>query len=952
MKRLTPSILGALWSVSLVASNLAPERLFCERTASPLAVESQHPKLSWQLSASAPNQLQTAYQIRAASSRDKADHGKFDLWDTGKVSESCTQLPYKGKPLAAGQSVLWQIRVWDSADKPSGWSDLAHWKQAPASLENDQTHWVTASAPRPWPIDPAALHLPPPLRLRKPFEIANRVRRATLYIAALGDAAPCINGQPATDQYFLPGWSNYHQSVNYRALDVTSTILPGPNVLGVTLADGWYAGYVGFGRLLGYGPDRLGRCFYGKDPALLARLEVEFEDGNRKIIPTDSSWKWDDGGPVREADLLMGESFDARLDTPWCTAAFDASTWKHVLLAKDLPKTSATSYDVRGPEKADLTFQPPHSLRSYAGSPVKVVETLKPRSISEPSKGTYIFDFGTNFAGNVRIHLKGEPGQKITLRYAEMLNSDGSLMTENLRKARATDTYICKGDPAGESWMPRFTYHGFQFAEVSGLSTKPDTSSLTGLVLSSDTPLTSAFECSDPLINQLFRNIVRTQRSNFIEVPTDCPQRDERLGRLGHAQVYVRSATLHADVSSFFKKWLQDVREAQRDFGAYPDYAPYPMAHGLNGKMHTTAWMDAGIICPHTLWKTYGDKDFIENHWRSMERFMSFREAMSPRFNGVASGNARSDLLNVDDATPTEWIDAAYFAHSARLMSEMARATDRTDAAHHYDELFLNVRKEFIRTVIARDGTLSGASQSACVLALEFGLHPEGGAQVIADQLAKLIERNGFRMSTGILGTRALLPVLSRNGHHPLAIRLFQSRLFPSWCYSIKNGATSVWEHWDSFTKEDAFDRHNASSNSFSHCAFGSVSDWMFRDLAGITEAEPGFRRIQLHPNPPHRDHSSPENAHPLDFVKASYTSPVGRITSEWRRDASGITYHLHVPPNADATCLIPVPNRGQARVVKGTSQRTADSTASARFILSPGDHQIRVDEAFASPQP
>jgi alpha-L-rhamnosidase len=367
--------------------------------------------------------------------------------------------------------------------------------------------------------------------------------------------------------------------------------------------------------------------------------------------------------------------------------------------------------------------------------------------------------------------------------------------------------------------------------------------------------------------------------------------------------------------------------------------------------------MDAGIICPHTLWKVYGSTEIINRQWLSMKRFMEFRESLSPSYRGISIGNSRGDSLNHEDATPIEWIDAAYYAHSAQLIAEMAAATGRTDDATHYRGVFEKVRTEFVRTVIGRDGTVSGASQTACVLALDFGLYPEGGASVIADQLVKLIEKNGFRMSTGLLGTRSLLPVLSKAGHHDLAVRLFQSRQFPSWCYPVTNGATSVWERWDSYTKQAGFGRHNASMNSFSHYAFGAVSEWMFRDLAGIDLAEPGFKKIRLAPAPPPKQPTSEltatesSSAPPLNYLKASYDSPVGKIVSEWKREMDTLTFRFVVPPNVDADLLLPVSGSGYVTVVKGGAALLNPNKGMPHYRLVPGEHVLRVDENATDPK-
>ena len=571
----------------------------------------------------------------------------------------------------------------------------------------------------------------------------------------------------------------------------------------------------------------------------------------------------------------------------------------------------------------ELGFVRPKHIQPYSAPPIRVTEELPARKITEHKPGVYIFNLGENFAGVVRLKTRGAAGTKITLRYGEMLHPDGRLMTENLRKARVIDHYILKGDPRGEQWVPRFTYHGFQFVEVAGLTEAPTLETVTGLALNNDTPLTSHFECSDPMVNQLFRNIVRTQRANFIEVPTDCPQRDERMGWMGDAQIYVRSATFNAQVGGFFTKWLDDVEESQRASGAYPDYAPYPMQHGGSGKSFGTAWMDAGIICPWTIWQVYGDTRVIERHYDSMTRFMAFRRANSPEYVGISLGNTWGDWLNVDDPTPIEYVDACYFARTAQLMAEMAGAIGRGRDARDYQGLHEKVKTAFARAYVNGQGALTVTSQTAHVLALAFNLLTEAQQETAAQALADKIARNNVRMATGFLGTKELLPVLSRHGHHDLAVRLFQSRDFPSWGYEVVNGATSIWERWDSYTREDSFGRHNAAMNSFSHYAFGAVCEWMFCTLAGIDTDGAGFKHIKLRPVPP-TPGSNPDHT-PIHWVKAHYDSIHGRISSAWKLEDGVFTYDVTVPPNTTASVHLPT-NRLDTVTESGQSVRQSDA--------------------------
>jgi alpha-L-rhamnosidase len=896
------------------AAPLVPAGLQAEMRTDPQGLDAERPRLGWRVESPDRNAKQAAYRILVARSEAKLAADEGDLWDSGRVESGETlQIAYGGKPLYAGQPLdsrqacFWKVKVWDAGGRESAWSGTARWTLGLLRPEDWTAQWISFKDPSPVHADRKALSLPPARYYRREFAAAKAVRRATVYASALGIYELHLNGQRAGDAYFTPGWSDYRKRAYYNTVDVTPLLKPGANCIGAVVADGWYAGYVGYALLCGYGPNKSGRNLYGKTPALLVQLEIEYADGTREIGGTDPSWQVTGGGPIREADLIMGEAFDARLDRPdWCRPGFAADGWERAIPAGENGSVQAVFSDTMGSRTVELGFQKPPRMQAYSAPPVRVTQELTPVSVTEPKPGVHRFDLGQNIAGTIRLKARGPAGTTLTIRYGEMLHPDGRLMTENLRRARATDTVILRGDPAGETWTPRFTYHGFQYVEVAGLPGKPGPDAVTGLVLHSDTPLTSAFECSDEVSNRLFRNIVWTQRANYLEVPTDCPQRDERLGWMGDAQIYVGAAAYNADVAAFYTKWLDDVEEAQHPFGAYPDYCPYPMAHGELKKPYGTAWMDAGIICPWTVWRVYGDTRVLERHWDSMSRFMEFRREAGPT--GRSIGNPWGDWLNVNEPTPIEVVDLCYHAQTAHLMAEMAAALRRDADAASYAKRFEELKAEFGRTYVQPDGRLKVDTQTAHVLALAFGLLPKDLERAAADRLAEKIAKNGFAMATGFLGTKPLLPVLSAHGHHDLAVRLFQSRSFPSWGYEVVNGATTVWERWDSYTKQDGFGRHNAAMNSFSHYAFGAVCEWMFRSLAGIDSEGAGFRRIVIAPGPPSPG-SNPDRP-PIGWVKASYDSPRGRIAVDWKRDADRFEMRVTIPANTTARVLLPAADR------------------------------------------
>ncbi len=891
-------------------AQLAVSHLRTEHLENPEGLDVRAPRLSWHVASTNRAQWQTAWRVLAAEDPAALAKDRGDLWDSGKVpGDETLNASYGGKPLKSGQVVWWKVQVWDPAGRRSAWSEPARWTMGLLQAGDWKADWISHHDPTPLRTDRKTLYLPPARHYRKDFVNGQAVRRATLYASALGLVEFHLNGRRVGDAWFEPGWSDYHQRAYVRTHDVTGLLQAGKNRVGAIVAEGWYSGYVGYGLLVGYGPHRSGRYFYGKTPALLAQLEIEYVDGSRQTVVTDPTWEVSSDGPIREADLIMGESYDARKEDPgWANpGTLSFWNWERAIRATENGPALARFFEPSGSREVDLGFRAPGRLQAYAAPPIRVTEGLAAVGLTEPQPGVYIFDLGQNMAGAVQLKIEAPAGTRLKLRYGEMLHPDGRLMTENLRRARATDEYICRGSGGVEIWTPRFTYHGFQYVELTGLPGRPSRDMITGLVLHNDTTITGDFACSDDVMTQFWRNTLWTQRANFIEIPTDCPQRDERLGWMGDAQVYARTATFNADVAAFLSKWIDDVREAQREFGAYPDYAPYPMAHGAPGQTWGTAWTDAGVIVPWTLWMVYGDTRVLENHWASMTRFMDWRQRRAPDFLGRRDGNTWGDWLNVNEETPIEYVDQCYFAYSAARMMEMADALGKTGEAGRYRDLGRKIQGAWARRYVAPDGTLAVGTQTAHVLALWAGLAGRS-APTLAKALADRIAKNGHHMATGFLGTKSLLGVLTDHGFNDLAVRLYQSRQFPSWGYEVVNGATTVWERWDSFTKEHGFEgdsgKNNAAMNSFSHYSFGAVNEWAFRRLGGIDTDGPGYQRILIRPNPP-RPGTNPEQS-PIDWVRTRYESPRGRIVSAWRRTADRFQQEVEIPANTTAAVELP----------------------------------------------
>ncbi|WP_455429561.1 family 78 glycoside hydrolase catalytic domain [Neorhodopirellula lusitana] len=917
MKTLFAFALACVLGWNLAAA-MEPVHLRCEYLDNPVGLDVVKPRLSWRVASDHRGQSQAAYRIVVASSPEQLTRNEGDLWDTGKVdSDQTLFVQYGGKPLQSRQQCFWKVQVWNDGDEAASWSATASWAMALLHDGDWSAKYISFRDESPVHSDVKTLHLPAARQYRKEFETTKSVKRATVYSTALGIYELYLNGKRVGDALFTPGWTDYRQRAYYNTYDVTDLVNEGDNAIGAWVADGWYSGYVGFGLLTGMGTEKTGRAVYGKIPALMTQLEIEYSDGSRQIIGSDASWKVTGKGPIQEADLLMGEAYDARREMlGWATANFDDRDWDSAILAEDNGSVSATFFQRRNPtkpgqgvrnlgEERELGFKRPQ-LEAFPGVPVRVTQEVSAKTVTMREPGTFVFDLGQNFAGTIRLKVKGPAGQRVQIRYAEMLHPDGRMMTENLRKARATDFYTCKGDPDGETYQPRFTFHGFQFVELSNYPGEPTVDDVTGLVMHSDTPMASTFECSDPMVNQLYKNVLWTQRANFLDLPTDCPQRDERMGWTGDAQAYVATAAYNADIGAFYTKWLRELMESQRPSGAFPGYAPFPFQHGWD---FGTAWADAGVICPWTIWQFYGDTRVIDDCWEPMTRFMQWRDETSVNDLGISHGNAWGDWLAQGAETPLDYIDTIYYAISAKMMAEMAAATDRQAEAARYREQFEKTKTAFQAKYLNEDGSVNVHTQTAQALALFADLVPADQRESTGRHLAEMLSENGNHMATGFLGTRPLLPVLSASGQHDLATFLLQSREFPSWGYEISNGATTIWERWDSYTKEDAFGRHNAAMNSFSHYAFGAVCEWMFATLAGIQSDGPGFKQINIRPNPP----ATGSNAmhEPIDWVRASYESIRGTIRSDWKIEDGRFHLGVTIPANTTATVYLPTNDAG-----------------------------------------
>ncbi|MFC5406220.1 alpha-L-rhamnosidase [Cohnella soli] len=837
-------------------NRFTPANLKTEYLTNPLGIDSPLPRLSWMIDTKTRGFLQSAYQILVASNRQQLLDESELVWDSGKVnSDQSVFVPYNGAPLVSNERYYWKVRVWDPKGNPSVWSEISEWSMGLLSLSDWKANWI-GEVFKPVEGNREASYF------RKSFAIEKPIERATLYATAFGVIELSMNGTRVGEDYFAPEWTDYHNRVHYRTYDVTSLLHEGSNAVGSILGEGWYSGHIAW----------YGKNLYGEALRFMLQLNIRYEDGTEGTIVSDASWK-ESKGPILFSDFLMGESYDARLDHGgWNEAGFDDSAWR--------------SPHVYGDFKGWITSQ--------VSPPIQVMEEKEPISERKLESGSLLIDIGQNMVGWVRIKVIGAQGSTVTLRYAEVLNEEGSIYKDNLRTAKQTDTYILKGEEE-ELYEPKFTFHGFRYVEIT-TSANVQVTQITGRVIHNAMKGTGKVVTSDSGVNQLFSNILWTQRANFISVPTDCPQRDERMGWTGDAQVFSRTASYNMDVSGFFAKYMTDIVDAQRKTGAFTDTAPFLKGFSEWATFVASAgWADAGVIIPWTMYSVYEDRRIIEDNYEAMAAWIAFLIKMNP---GLLRTDTQyyGDWLSLNANTPMELFATAYFAYCAKLMAAMSETVGKTEQAISYAALFEQIRSRFIEAFVTEDGRIAGETQTGYALALFMELLPEELRPKAAAHLVADIEQRGWHITTGIHGIKYLLPVLCEAGYEEAAYRLLLQETYPSWLYSIRNGATTIWERWDGWTEEKGF--QNPGMNSFNHYALGSVGEWMYRYMGGIDKSSEsqGYKHIQIRP---FLNES-------LSFVDCQFESSYGLIRNRWSITDGFAELQVTIPPNTKADIFIP----------------------------------------------
>ncbi|MER6492960.1 family 78 glycoside hydrolase catalytic domain [Streptomyces griseorubiginosus] len=935
----------------------AVEGLTVEHRTTPLGVDAARPRFGWRTASRVRGRRQTAYRLLVASTPDRLTVGRADVWDSGRVdSADSVAVRYAGPALKPSTRYHWTVELWDENGRPLPEAPTARFETGLLSTDGvtgwDGAQWITMAGKA--PNSPGA-----PLLRKQTALDGGRVHEARLYVSALGVYDAYVNGRRvtvpqdgrATHELLTPGWTNYDTTVSYFTYEVTGLLADERQVtLAAVLGNGWYNGRISENSVY-HSPD-------GNRLALKARLLIRYEDGSTQTVVTspDGDWRATDTGPYRADDLYDGQTYDARRELPgWTANGYDASAWSGVEVhdfTTRFPGSRLVAYPGESARLMPQWDRRPQSIAVHTGGSDFTADPT--RTVTDPTRAaaaaltlhpgdTAVIDFGQNLVGVPRYTLRGPSGAQVAFAPGEMLNDtsagadgpEGSVYRANLRTAKATSTYILKGDPKGETHQDSLTFYGFRYLSVTTTETVTLTG-LTGRVATSALRDIGQVTTDDPDINQLISNVRWGQRGNYLWVPTDCPQRDERCGWTGDTQVFAGTGLYNADAVSFLSHFQDILTDSQRTYGA--DGAQFPwIAPGAryNEPVGASGWADCGIVVPWTVWQMSGDSTVVDRSWDAMTAYMDWIRA---RTGDTCAGQGAifGDWLAFQ-VTSTRLVSDAYYAHSARLMADMARATGRTAEAHAYDDLFARIKRAFVTTYLSgEEGRLTVRSslgdpppytpgdsptrpeddtQTALLWILKLGLYDTGEqrrrlVELLAENIGnsaayKAAHPDSTRaghaentLSVGFLGVNVLAPVLTEEGQVELAYKLLHQDAMPSWLYSVRNGATTVWERWNSYSREDGFGP--VEMNSFNHYSYGAIMEWMYESMAGIAKdpAHPGFKHFFLRP------HFDPTGR--ITRVSGSHLSPYGEIVSEWAVRDSRFTHRIAVPANSTATLRIP----------------------------------------------
>jgi alpha-L-rhamnosidase len=885
------AILPLLFACSGYAG-LCVEQLRCEYLENPVGIDAVRPRLGWVLDSRERGQKQTAYQILVASSAEALENNRSDLWDSGRVSSDQTAfVVYGGKSLTARQACFWKVRSWDKKGKASRWSEAASWKMGLLEPGDWQAQWIAGTTNRD--------EQPAPL-FRRELTLDGKIKNATVYICGLGYYELRINGRKVGDALLDPGYTRYDRRALYVTHDVTSLLKSGPNAVGVILGNGWF-------NVQTKAVWNFHQAPWREAPKLLLSLVVKYADGRTVVIGSDPSWKTATG-PIVFDSIYGGENYDARLEQPgWDHPGFDDSAWK----------------------PAQIVAAPKGKLAAQMMPPIKADLTITPVKMTEPKPGVFLFDMGQNFSGVTRLKVRGPAGTKITLRHGERLFSDGTLDVRNIGqhvKSQGKDqpyqtgSYILKGGGT-ETWQPRFTYFGFQYVEVTGFPGRPTLDSVQGVFTHSAVPVAGTFECSNPLLNKIWRAARWSYLSNLQGVPTDCPHR-EKNGWTGDAHLAAEQGIYNFMPAGVYTKWINDLGDEQQPGGQLPGIVPtsgwgYSWGNG-------PAWDSAFELIPFYLYEYYGDPQPLCSHYDGLKRYVDY---LTRRATNDIVSIGLNDWAPFKQKTPADITSTAYYYQDTRIVSLAASLLGKTDDAARYAQLAEQIKKSFnAKFFNAATATYGNGSQTSLSCALYQGLvEPENQSSVLQNLVARVEQQNGH-IDTGILGAKYILNALTENGRADVAYRMASQKDLPSWGWWLEQGATTLWEQWN-------------GTESRNHIMFGDISAWFYEALAGINAdpAAPGFKHFTIRPQP----------VGDLTFARAEYDSIHGRIVSDWKIEQGLFKLRVVVPPNTTATVCVPAAKlndvrEGGAPAVKADGVTSFSQTAKAAiFEVGSGEYHF-----------
>jgi alpha-L-rhamnosidase len=881
------------------ASALVVDRMTCEYRENPMGVDAPHPRFGWTLNSEQRAQHQTAYRILVASNKELLVNNNADMWDSGQITSNQTsQILYAGKPLQSDCRYYWHVQVWNQNGTPSSTSAISFWSTGLLQASDWKAQWIGLDkAVGDDDIKSEQSRLSARM-LRREFSLAKPVKRASAFVCGLGLFEWYINGQKIGDQVLAPALSEYNKRAYYMCFDVTQNLCQGNNAIGVLLGNGRY-----FAPRLNKGTRTYGF------PKLMLQVNIEYADGSRSTICSDTNWKLTTDGPILANNEYDGETYDARKEqAAWIEPGFVDTNWR----------------------QAQRVDAPGEHIVAQPSEPIKIMQTITPVALTEPQPGLYIFDMGQNMVGWAQLRVQGTAGTRVQLRFAETVKKDSTLFLDNIRTAKVTDTYILNGRGV-ETWEPKFTYHGFRYVEMQGYPGKPELTAITGKVVHDALRPVGAFSCSSPVLNNIYEKAIWGTRGNYRSIPTDCPQRDERQGWLGDRSMESRGESYLFDVAAFYNKWLVDIQDATDERGSIPDVAPsYWPTYSDN-----TTWPGSYIIIAGMLYDQYHDLTTLRRHYPTMQKWIGHMRQYID--NGVMTRDTYGDwcvpphdrtLIHTTDARQTtagDLIATAYFYHELKLMQRFAALLGKSEDAHHYGAEADKMKAAFNDRFLTPSPLQYGNnSQTSSVLALVFGLVPDEHRNIIMGNLVeKIMGESEGHVGTGLIGCQWLNRVLSENGRPDIAYTIATQTTYPSLGYMIEHNATTIWELWNGDTGDPGMNSHNHVM------LIGDLVVWFHEWLAGIKSdpAQPAFSHLIM----------KPQVVAGLDDVKASLASLNGLISSEWTMKAGAFHWDLRIPPNVTATVAIPADKES---VITETGKPVA-TVAGVRFLRREQDRMI-----------